>query len=289
MTLGHEQIKLDKIFFVQAHVVHCCCLNVIFLKNRYCLGAPSARMQSEDIITNEVWRRNANWLGRLFRSHGGIAVRLRVPGELCGHVYTVDRPVLGTRLGEYIPIPAAPAGSLCGGNGGRTQKGTACRRKGTRPGGRCAQHPHISIIPHASAGEQLRRAEVTFGDDSAIRPIGSEISWIRCQIIVPTIDVPLTPVDLVDADPLCLTTCTRVWEEHILRFKAMLNAPCEATLAFAGTELPVEPIWTVEMLWDRYPELPLSIVNGRVLREGYLLADYGVAAGSLGTADKKQE
>ena len=244
----------------------------------------------EDTVIEELIRRNADWLQRLFRSYSKLTVRLRVPGEMQGHVYTVHRPVLNTRLGEHTPAEKVVLqGPLCGDNGGQTAKGAACRRKGTGPAGRCAQHPHVSIVPRASAGERLSQAEITFGDDAAIRPIGGAVPWARCEIAVPELDAGLRPIDELGADPLHLTTCTRVWDEQILRIKAVLHAPCEAALVVAGAELPVEPAWTVEMLAERYPSLELGQIDGQALEAGHLLADYGVTAGTALRADKKQE
>jgi hypothetical protein len=136
-------------------------------------------------------------------------------------------------------------------------------------------------------GERVSRVELSFGDDAALRPIGGGVAWGRCKIVVPEIDVELTPIDLLEAEPLLLTTCTRVWDEQIFKIRSILQAPCEATVVLDGAELPVEPAWSIEMLVEHYPALQGCTINGHTPAPGWLVQDYGVVPGAVVQAEKK--
>lgn len=241
----------------------------------------------EDYINVEVLRRNDAWLRQLFRSHDGLRTRLRVARQSQGHVYTIRNPVLNTRLGEHTPAQAA-TGRLCGDHGGRTAKGTPCRRRGVDPAGRCRQHPHTTVVPRLNPGERLEWVAIEFGDDAAFRPIGGGVPWTKCRMTVPDSDTVLVAIDRLDDPPLALATCTRVWAEQIFRIRSLLKAPYEAALLLeAGKELPVEPMWTTDMLWARHPELAGCTINGRPAAAGALLQDYGVVPGATVPVQKK--
>jgi hypothetical protein len=220
---------------------------------------------------------NRRWLRLLFRRYAHLEMRLRVPDSDEGHVYIVHNAVLNTRLGTTGP--AKTSGATCGENGGRTSKGTPCKKKASTDG-RCPHHPPALFTVVHEAGDTVGSVELDFGDDASARPVPCQMPWNQVRISVPGHDAPLAAIDQPPGDGIELLSGTRVWSHIILDIKKALNLPPEAHVRIGETVYGADPLWTVRDL-RRVVNLPAGNlgVDGRRMEDAMLLEDYGLRPG----------
>lgn len=165
-----------------------------------------------DLLAEIAYRcaeRNHAWLQMLVRSYDhGLWTQLRTPHSSEGHRYTLYNVVLNTRLGKWLEV--STQGDKCGDNGGKTTKGTSCRRKATHAG-RCAQHPPELFTVVHNAGDTVPSLTVDLGNDHD----ANNTTWLWDQVTLDTdTSTGLSVVDLKKAT-LIHTGATVLWDHLI--------------------------------------------------------------------------
>lgn len=218
---------------------------------------------------------NKTWLKMLFRDFTFHEMRLRE--NEAGHRYVVKNATLNTRLGRW-GAGGGTLGAICGDNGGRTTKGTPCKKKAVADG-RCAHHPPPRFEVIYDAGHTVSELEIDVGEDAFSRPIPWELKWSAVVLRVQGEDQTLSAIDHI-TESIELLSGTRVWSIITLELKKALNLPPEAHVHIGQRVYGADPLWTVKDLCKSI-NLPTGSLglNGHRLEDGMLLEDYGLRPG----------
>ena len=194
---------------------------------------------------------NKTWIAACFEAYDKVTLEYKTDEKRWHYTFHDCKPK------GWTPFPDA---KICGDAGGRTTTGKPCRKR-VKAGGRCATHgtyDTITLVPKE--------------DCQDLRPFPAT---------VPFSFLGISPQKEGTAR---LVSPTHIWNEVILHACDSLTLPPEAHLVQAdGTEIPAHPLWPTNMMMKMYPDCKSVLVNGKVLKKGYRLEDYGVKSGSHGT------